>query len=121
MKAGPYRETLTAERIRGFAKSVCAQTRAVVPPTLLTICRRGEFELFGKLGFKLSQVLHAEQEYVYEKAIPANGDLNLSYETTLAQAFEKKGASGSMKFFVFETRVENIGTTRTTVIVKESA
>ncbi len=119
-KAGPYREKASSDRLEKFASSVGAPVEKEAAPTFVTVCRRGEFDLFQKMGVPLSRVLHGEQEYEYLAPIRAGDDLE--YETTLAKAFEKRGASGGMLFLVFETHIRAAGrgaaVSRTTVIVR---
>jgi len=102
-KTGPYKEKLSDQRVAEFAKSVGAAS-GTVPPTLLTICRKGEFDLFQELKIPLSRVLHGEQEYSYETEIQPTD--TLVYETTLAQAMEKQGSKTSMQIVILETRVQ---------------
>lgn len=118
--AGPYTEEVTQAKVDAFARAVGAEPGAV-PPTYVTRCRKGEFELFGKLGIPLSRVLHGEQAYEYVAPIRV-GD-TITYETSLARSVEKSGSSGSMTFIVFETRIQGSdGKERavscTTIVVK---
>jgi hypothetical protein len=127
-KVGPYEESADPERIDRFRRAVGAAPGSAAPPTFLTICRKGEFALFEKFGFKLSNVLHAEQLYAYGEPILA-GD-RLVYETWLANALEKSGSSGKMRFLTFETEVMvfrkgapgflRAGGARTTIVVRGS-
>ena len=121
-----FSEKVTEERIRLFCEAVGAEPSNVAPPTFLTVFRHGEFELFEKLGLKLSNVLHGEQQYSYPSDILAGDEV--SFQTRLSSVLEKKGSSGRMSFLVFETDIEvtapiprKAGTSRTTVIVREKA
>ncbi|MGZ3689222.1 MAG: FAS1-like dehydratase domain-containing protein [Bdellovibrionota bacterium] len=120
-KVGPYRETITPQRIDAFRAAVGAGAYSAVPPTYLTIFRRGEFDLMKELRVQLSSVLHADQDYLYEHELGA-GDA-ISYETTLANVIDKNGPSGSMQFVTFETVVTKAGARaavgRTTIVIKQ--
>ncbi|MEK6578435.1 MAG: MaoC family dehydratase N-terminal domain-containing protein [Bdellovibrionota bacterium] len=124
-KAGPYEERISADHLEKFCQAIGSVNRGEASPTFLTTFRRGEFDLFGKLGLNLSKVLHAEQEYRYEGKI-ITGDL-VSYETELVQALRKSGASGAMHFLIFETGfkvtrggtdVGQVASARTTIIAR---
>ncbi len=115
-KAGPYRDEVTEEKIATFRGAIGASMGKEAPPTYLTRCRHGEFDLFTELGISLSSVLHAEQEYRYEHPIVA-GDV-LEFETELSQAFEKKGSAGTLTFLIFETHVRGKGVTKSTIVIK---
>ncbi|MCY1266799.1 hypothetical protein D9M68_182370 [compost metagenome] len=108
-------------RLRFFAKAIGetdpvytdeAAARAAgykslpVPPTFL-FCLQGEGRDLGEfldlLGWDLGRILHAEQEFIYHKPAVA-GDV-LSFDTTIADIYEKKG--GALQFVVQNTRVTN--------------
>lgn len=118
--ASGYRESADAERIRRFCEAVGAPISEVAPPTFMTVFRKGEFDLFSKLGIPLARVLHAEQEYVYRGVIRAGDEV--TYETRLTHVLEKNGASGSMHFLTFETEVATAsgpaGLSKTTIVVR---
>ncbi|MGK5086994.1 MaoC family dehydratase N-terminal domain-containing protein [Bdellovibrionota bacterium FG-2] len=130
LKKGPFEEPLTQERVQDFwgALGVVDRGRARgVPPTFLTVCRQGEFELFQEFGVPLSSLLHAGQEYRYFGEIEV-GDV-LIFETTLKEVLEKKGKSGLMRFLVFETAVQarksgggvvRVALSNTNVVIKVS-
>jgi hypothetical protein len=117
-----HEETADAERVEAFRQAVGALGQGV-PPTYVTRCRVGEFELMQKLGIQLNQLLHGEQEYSYEADIEV-GD-QLSYTTRLAEVLEKR----ELKFLVFETEIEaarsgrkaRAAVARTTVILRGAA
>lgn len=130
-KSGPYREVMTLARIADFGRAIGmthgtdSWVVGTAPATLMTIFRKGEFDLFQKLQIPLSKVLHAEQEYLYENSIEPED--RISYETVLSQVLEKGGAhKASIQFLVFETRVQAerdsrsvpIGTGKTTIVVR---
>jgi len=119
-------EKISEERIALFCEAVGAEVSRVAPPTFLTVFRAGEFELFDKLGLKLSSVLHGEQQYSYFSEIRAGDEV--SFRTKLSSVIEKKGSSGRMSILVFETEIDvsapqprKAGSSKTTVIVKEKA
>ena len=122
-KVGPFRNEATTENIAAFSE-VLGSTRSAVSPTFLTRCRKGEFELFTKLGVELRQVLHAEQEYTYLNDLQAGDDL--VYETKLSQANMKTGSSGIMQFLTLESQVDAerrgekipVAISKTTVVVR---
>lgn len=122
---GPYFAEVTWAQIKQFCESTGSKhIEGKAPATMMTICRKGEFELLRKFGVQLKSVLHAEQEYTYDNTIVA-GDV-LKYETTLKSVSEKEGALGPMHFLFFETTVitqretkkYKIGTTRTNILVR---
>jgi hypothetical protein len=116
--------SVTEEHLRAFCESVGSKYRGHASPTFMTVLREGEFDLLDEMGIKLSQALHADQEYVYEDQILA-GDV-LSFESTLTKAFEKKSSKGTMKFMVFETQFVAtragkeipVGCAKSTIIVR---
>lgn len=126
-KSGPHREKVTAERIDLFRRAVAAKERPVAPPTFLTILRKGEFELFQRMGVDLANVLHAEQEYQYDNRILPEDEL--IFQSEVVQVLGKSGSTGSLRFVTFESTVEaergrrrkeriSIGKSRTTVVVR---
>lgn len=124
-KAGPYREQVDAKSAAAFCAAVGAPSTERVPGTYLTRLRRGEFELFTRLGIDLSHILHGEQEYSLTSEIRIGAELE--YTTVLTQSHEKHGASGKMRFLTFETKVATINpdgethplaTSRTLVITR---
>ena len=124
MRSGPYRDEVTPNRILAFCQALGIPEGHTAPPTFLTLFRRGEFDLFQKLGIDLARILHAEQEYRYENSIQA-GD-GIRFETTIANVLEKQGSSYHMQFIIFETEVHaernsqtlRVGKTKTTVVVR---
>lgn len=119
--AGPYAELASEDRIAAFQKAIGTSDPGV-PPTFLTVFRRGEFELLERMGVSLAQVLHAEQEYEFFSEL-RSGDF-LDFTTQLANAALKKGASGSLKFLTFETEFARNGVrvavARTILVVRET-
>lgn len=127
VSAGPYREEITLERVQAFCKAIGVEVSSVAPPTFFTLFRKGEFDLFQKMGLELSKVLHAEQEYQYLHDIHA-GD-TVSFETTVNHVLEKQSSTASLHFVTFETRFQVkrasekeeflAGTGKTTIVVRE--
>jgi len=127
--AGPSRLKITPELIAAFRRAVGAHEgpQDEAPPTLMTMLRSGEFELFRRFEIPLSALLHAEQSYTYAEAIRAGDELE--FETRLAQAVSKRGARGEMHFLTLETSVEAlrgagkvpIGTCRSVIVVRQEA
>jgi hypothetical protein len=123
---GPYQEDVTADRILNFCRAIGATDSHQAPPTFLTVFRKAEFELFNQLGFDLSQVLHAEQEYEYEGVILA-GD-RVEFKTALTHVLEKQSTKSFMQFLTFETEIHSernmnrlrIGKSKTTVVIRGS-
>lgn len=124
-RVGPYRDTITQDRMSAFCQAIGVPIASSAPPTFLTVFRRGEFDLFEELGIALPKVLHAEQEYQYDAPLLA-GD-RIRFETTVTQALEKNGSSGHMQFITFETRFHSerqssdvyIGQSKTTVVIRD--
>jgi hypothetical protein len=116
--------TVTEERLKRFCESVGSPYRGEAPLTFLTVFRDGEFNLLAEIGMNLSQVLHGDQEFTYSAPIHAGDELE--FDAALTKALEKKGATGVMRFLVFETDVRrksgreavSVGTMKTTVIVR---
>lgn len=124
IKAGPFEEHISPARIEAFYRALGLKPRPEAPPSFMTVCRKGEFQLFDQIGVPLDRVLHAEQEYSLDE--PIQGGDTLRYETELVQALEKRGSKGQMLFLSVETRVAieragrqfTAGSTRSTVVVK---
>jgi acyl dehydratase len=75
-----------------------------VPPTFLFCLNSETSDLVAtltSLNMDLARILHAEQSFTYHRMAYA-GD-TLSFETKLADVYEKKG--GALQFVVQETRV----------------
>ncbi len=123
---GPYHDEVTSEKIKEFCRAIGSSELHEAPPTFLTVFRKGEFELFQKLGFDLSQVLHAEQEYQYDTPVLA-GD-RIEFKTALTHVLEKDGARSFMQFLTFETEFQverdssllKIGKSKTTIVIRGS-
>jgi len=129
-RSGLFNEEITPARVAEFAAAVCSTAPlGGVPPTFYTILRRGEFELFQRLGIALSSVLHAEQEYVYLKPLSVGRGTHVSCDTEVTKFMEKKGRETILKFMTFETRIFQgersiedqtpIGLSRTTIVIRE--
>lgn len=101
--AGPFRDQITSEKVRMFCQSLGMPERNTLPPTYLTVFRKGEFELFQKLGIPLSQILHTDQ--TYEFLVPIQIGDEVEFKTEVTQVLEK----AKMQFLSFETefKVEN--------------
>ena len=125
--SGEIREEIDLNRIQSFCKAVSIEETSIAPPTFLTLFRKGEFDLFQKLGLNLANILHAEQEYTYENPIQA-GD-SVTFDTAVTQVLEKQGSSSSMQFITFETNFYTerqskncfVGKSKTTIVVREKA
>lgn len=100
-----FEASLPAERVDKFFKAVDWKQNAlpVMPPTLATAFRQGEFAALQKLGIPLQKVLHGEQKYKFIKDLEPNKIYR--GETYLASQFEKSGGSGTMTFYVFQTNL----------------
>lgn len=119
-----YREEIPVARIADFYRAIGVEPRAEAPPSFMTVCRKGEFELFETLGIPLDRVLHADQEYTFDE--PIRGGDTVEYSTELVTALEKRSAKGQMLFLSVESTVEidrggqrlRAGSARSTVVVK---
>lgn len=111
--------TFEPKLVREFA-AVVKSPSVGFPPTFLTYFRQGEFSLLPKLKIDLSQVLHGEQEYEYLGSLKSSDPVDLV--TELKSDATKKGATGGLRFLVFETTISQTGKTiaicRTTMIAK---
>lgn len=111
------------ERVQYFSQVVGSTYPEEVPPTFITICRDGEFELFDHFGISLTKVLHGEQDYSYFKPISVGMELN--FQTTLSNAHEKRGRTSLMQFLTFETEITEqpsntlVAKSKTTIIIRE--
>lgn len=120
-----HRMEISSESLSQFCKATKIRESALVPPTYYTLFRAGEFELFEKLEVDLSSILHAEQEFTYERTLHA-GD-RVQFKTQLSQALEKKTPQGVLHFLFLETKVSlereshsiPCGTSKTTIVFKE--
>ena len=98
--------------------------KPAVPPTFLTIFRKGEFELLLKLEIPVKKVLHGEQSYRFYKDLKTN--TNYKGTTTVLQNIEKKSKSILMRILVLETKIFEkessilCATCESTLIVKEA-
>lgn len=119
-KSKSFTEEISRESIHRFSESIGAPLTDEAPPTFLTIFRKSEFALFDHLDIPLSQVLHAEQEYTYERPLRA-GD-RVSFETVLTKALVKTGNSGTLSFMTFKTEFrvadQPVATSSTVIVVK---
>jgi hypothetical protein len=112
---------VTEKWIQDFCSAIGRKSAHVAPPTFLTICRTGEFELFQKMGVPLARVLHAEQEYIFVN--PIIPDVRLDFVTEVAQVLSKK----TMHFMILETQVSyskngqkvEVGSARSTMVLRE--
>ena len=123
---GPYEEVVTADRVRAFSGAVANPGDRGVPPTFLTVFRQLEFALFDRMGVPLSKVLHAEQEYSYNRPIEVG--MKVRYQTRVANILEKRGSVGMLAFMVLETSFEDaegpqgqtpLAFSKTTIVVKD--
>jgi len=121
-----HRKRITAEEIGAFCAAVGSTVKGEAPPTYMTTLRKGEFELFVKLGIPLPSILHAEQEYTYD-----GGGMPVGCEVEFKSGFktlnQKRGASAAaLSFLAFETEVfrtepgprERVRTSLTTIVVR---
>ncbi len=122
-KSGIRVEDAGRERVHRFARAIGAPETDVAPPTILTVMRRSEFDLFDQLGIPLQSILHAEQEYTYVEPIRV-GD-QVTCQSELTKVLEKSGASGSMSFMTFKTEFivqgRAIATSSTVIVVRGPA
>ena len=112
-KSGTYHEKIDAETVASFRKVVGASGDDV-PPTYITRLRQGEFAICERLRIPLSRVLHGEQTYEY--LAPLRVGMSLEFETKISNAFEKKGASAHLSFFILETEVRDESKTRVALV-----
>ncbi len=126
IKSASNKYEITEKWLGDFSSSVGRPySSKTAPPTFMTVCRTGEFELFQKMGVPLSRVLHAEQEYLFENPITAGGEIE--FVTELAQVLSKKNTTGAMHFMIFETIVSftqggktvKAGSARSTMVMRE--
>ena len=133
-KSDTYEERVDSDRIKRFCAAIGrpvllgSDKVLEAPPTYLTLFRRGEFELFEKLGLELRQILHAEQEYFYQGKLLANDEVR--FETQIVTAHSKKSADAakpSLHFLTLETTIEatregtkvgQVATSKTTIVVR---
>ena len=123
---GPFTEVVDVARVARFQISVEDSNIQDVPPTFLTVFRKPEFDLFQSLGVELKRVLHAEQEYRFERPLKIGEEL--TYQCRLANVLEKKGAQSFLSFLVIETEFfsgheagtqARVAFSKTTVVVRE--
>ncbi len=121
-----YEAALTPAVLQGFAHSVAwsaSEYGSSLPPTWITTCRDGEFELFKRFGVPLSRVLHTDQafEFLHPERAPEG---TVSYSTVLEKALEKTNDKGTLRFLTFKTdlslgEVSPWAVSRTTVVIRE--
>jgi N-terminal half of MaoC dehydratase len=116
------RFTLDAERVERFRDAVGAQGEGV-PPTFVTAAEFSSFpEVVGdpELGLDFSRVVHAEQEYVFERPLRLGETVRV--RSRIAQARERAGQG----FLTIETRLvddagETVATARATMLERGPA
>jgi acyl dehydratase len=123
--------TVSEAEMRAFADSVRATLGntahsmivSTAAPTVFTLFRQGEFELLGRFGIELKQVLHAEQEYRYDSPLACGEEIR--YATTLAGVVEKKAKGARLAFMAFETTFTRVADAspvafaRSTIVFRE--
>lgn len=72
-----------------------------VHSTYLTRCRKGEFQIFDRMGITLSQVLHAEQTYHLLSPFQVGDELH--YISRISDVKEKRSSNGRMIFVLVHT------------------
>lgn len=120
-KSAPAYYDVTDKWIQDFCSVIGRKSTNVAPPTFMTICRTGEFELFNKVGVALSKILHAEQEYLFTNPIVSG--VRLEFVTELSQVLSKR----TMHFLILETQVSytkngqkvEVGSARSTMVTRE--
>lgn len=97
--------TVSSDQIGRFFHAVRWQQkhRPLVPPTIATAFRDGEFQALQKLKIPLQSVLHGEQKYRFLKDLEP--DQPYRGTTFLNSHLEKSGSSGTMAFYVFQTNL----------------
>ncbi len=81
-------------------------------------------DLFFKLGLNMAGIVHAEQEFVYERPVKAGERLTIAGK--VHDIWEKQGRSGMLDFVTFEARAveettqEHVFTARMTLISKRA-
>ncbi len=112
-------EPITDADVAEFRKATWSTLRPAVPLTFATRFRWGEFRWLTRLDIKMQDLLHAEQEYRWERALVV-GDAP-RVRTWLSESRERRG----MRFVVLETAVETeegpIGGARTLFVVRSNA
>lgn len=76
-------------------------------PTVLTICREGEFELMEAIGIPLNRVLHGEQHYEILGSLRV--PQTFRYQTEGKECPVKRG-SAAMQIFMMESQVWDAST-----------
>lgn len=98
-----FYETITPDKAKLFAQTVHAQDSTSPATTYITRYRHGEFELVDRMGIGLNEILHAEQEYTFERPLPAG--VQVGYFTKLSQIQEKKGKTELLVFITLTTDI----------------
>tara|TARA_Y100001960_G_scaffold132528_1_gene140730 strand:+ start:49 stop:486 length:438 start_codon:yes stop_codon:yes gene_type:complete len=136
-KYNPVIFTVTDQRLRFFAKAT-GQTDPiyfdhdaalsegyngiVCPPTFLyavSMEQKYPFEFLNDLKIKIESILHAEQEFLYEKMI-CSGD-TLTMTTEIVDMYDKK--EGLLQFLILESTFidqnnMHTATMKNTIVVK---
>lgn len=104
-----FEASIPKERIDAFFKAVdwSLAAKPVMPPTLATAFRQGEFEAFNKLGVPLQKILHGEQKYKFVTDLVPGAVYR--GQTFLTSQYEKSSGKGSMTFYVFQTNLLDSG------------
>jgi acyl dehydratase len=81
-------------------------------------------DLFFKLGLNMAGIVHAEQEFIYERPVKAGERLVIAGK--VHDIWEKQGRSGMLDFVTFEAKAveektqEHVFTARMTLISKRA-
>ena len=136
-KYNPVIFTVTDQRLRFFAKATgqtdliyfdhdAALSKGyngiVCPPTFLyavSMEQKNPFEFLNDLKIKIESILHAEQEFLYEKMI-CSGD-TLTMTTEIVDMYDKK--EGLLQFLILESTFidqnnMHTATMKNTIVVK---
>lgn len=100
-----FEASISNDRVDSFFKAVdwTLTNKPVMPPTLATAFRKGEFEAFNKLNIPLQNILHGEQKYKFVTDLVPGAVYH--GQTFLTSQYEKSGGKGSMTFYVFQTNL----------------
>ena len=91
-------EKISPQSVDQFRYAVNAKATGF-PPTYATLYRHTEFDWLARLGLKLENVLHTEQEYEYLEPLSFGDEPHI--ETRVASHRERRG----MHFLTLESKI----------------
>lgn len=114
-------ESIDGESVDRFRRATASRHVTSVPPTYVTLFRHAEYEWLNRLDVDVRNLLHAEQEYEYQRRLEV-GDAPL-VRTRLMEFRERRRQREIMRFIKLESEMRVRGevavVSRTTFVVRQ--